>query len=216
MRIIYEDDALVVIDKPAGLVVHPGPGIREPTLIDRLEETRPELKGIERSGLVHRLDKGTSGLVMVAKTADAKAALSAQFATRQIRKKYQALVEGIPKEREASIDAPITRHHADRTKMTVRPDGKASETRYRVERVIGDRALLSVYPKTGRTHQIRVHLAALGHPIVGDATYGTADSQLKRPFLHAAGLELDHPATGERLVFESPLPPELMEVLSDA
>lgn len=213
MKVIYEDDALVVIDKPAGLVVHPGAGTTEPTLIDLLEAERPELKGLERSGLVHRLDKGTSGVLVVAKTPEAKATLSQQFADRKVQKRYQALVDGIPEQAEATIEAPITRHHADRTKMTVRPDGKAAETRYRVTRQVGKRALLDVYPKTGRTHQIRVHLAALGTPITGDATYGTAHSQLDRPFLHAAGLELTHPVTGERTVFESPLPPELEDYL---
>jgi 23S rRNA pseudouridine1911/1915/1917 synthase len=128
-------------------------------------------------------------------------------------KRYQALTEGIPTERSAKIDAPITRHHADRTRMTVRPDGKASETDYEIVRTIGNRALLDVHPKTGRTHQIRVHLAALGTPIVGDAIYGTADPTLNRPFLHAAGLELLHPTTGEPLRFESPLPPELEKFL---
>jgi 23S rRNA pseudouridine1911/1915/1917 synthase len=213
MKVIYEDETLVVIDKPAGLVVHPGAGTTEPTLIDLLEDERPELQGLERSGLVHRLDKGTSGIVVIAKTPAAKAALSAQFADRKVQKRYQALVDGVPGESEATIDAPITRHHADRTRMTVRPDGKAAETRYQIDRVVGGRALLDVYPKTGRTHQIRVHLAALGTPITGDATYGTANPDLDRPFLHAAGLELEHPVSGQRAEFTAPLPPELTDFL---
>lgn len=214
-RIIHQDATLLAVDKPAGLTVHPGAGTAPgSTLTERVAADHPEVAGLERSGLVHRLDKGTSGVVVIARTPEAIAALSKQFAKRVVTKRYQALVGGRPEPAAAVLDAPITRHHADRLRMTVRPDGRAAETRYETVRTFGARAtLLDVWPKTGRTHQIRVHLAALGHPIIGDATYGSGDPLLGRPFLHAAELQLTHPETGETLTLTAPLPPELLSYL---
>ena len=214
MKVLYEDNALLAVDKPAGLTVHPGAGTRGETVIEQLAAEHPALAKVERSGLVHRLDKGTSGVLLLAKTDAAKAALGKQFADRLTKKRYVALVVGVPERVEAVIDAPITRHHAARKKMTGRPDGRAAETRYVVTKTFGTKyALLDVWPTTGRTHQIRVHLAALGHPIVGDPTYGTTADGLDRPFLHAAELQLDHPETGERLTVAAPLPAELSKFI---
>lgn len=214
-QIIHQDDAVIAVNKPAGLTVHPGAGTPPgSTLIERVTADHPELGELERCGLVHRLDKGTSGVVLIARTAEATAALSQQFADRKVSKRYQALVTGIPHPAAAVLDAPITRHHADRLKMTVRPDGRPAETRYQAARTFGDRAaLLDVWPKTGRTHQIRVHLASLGHPIIGDETYGTAEPALSRPFLHAAELTVAHPQSDEPLTVTAPLPPELLAYL---
>lgn len=211
--IVYEDDSLLVVDKPAGLVVHPGAGTKGETLTEQLLNDFPALRELPRHGLVHRLDKGTSGVLLLAKTATAATALGHQFADRSVKKRYRALVRGIPAEPTGVIDAPITRHHADRKKMAVRPDGRPAETRYRVVRRLTDAALLDVFPSTGRTHQIRVHLAALGHPVVGDATYGSPNPELGRPFLHAAELTVSHPSTGRSMTFTAPLPEELTNFL---
>lgn len=209
----YEDDDLAVISKPAGVVVHPGNGNKTDTLTQLLTKRWPELTKRERSGLLHRLDKNTSGLLLIAKTSAAADALNEQFADRTITKRYAALVVGVPKEAKGIIDAPITRHHADRKKMTVRPDGKPSKTTYSVVDRIGKYALLNVWIETGRTHQIRVHLAALGHPIVGDAEYGEVDLRLGRQFLHAIELRFWHPTTGKEVVITDELAGDLQEFL---
>ncbi len=205
----YEDDDLAVIGKPAGLTVHPGAGRPTGTLLDWLDTAVPATRRLERHGLVHRLDRDTSGLLIIAKTDAAARDLSAQFQDRRVRKWYRALVEGTPAKPAAEIDAPIARHHADRKRYAVRPDGKPASTTYRTVRAYPGRTLLEVEPKTGRTHQIRVHLAALRHPIVGDAVYGTADPGLGRQFLHAAKLRFIHPRTKRSLTVEDPLPDDL-------
>ncbi len=205
----YEDDDLAVISKPAGLTVHPGAGRPSGTLLDWLADRLPATQRLDRHGLVHRLDRDTSGLLIIAKTDAAARHLAAQFKDRRVGKRYLALVEGTPKQRTAEIDAPIARHHADRKRFAVRPDGRAAVTVYRVQETADGRALLEVEPRTGRTHQIRVHLAALGHPVVGDRTYGTSAAGLDRHFLHASRLRFTHPRTGKAVEVEDPLPEEL-------
>ena len=209
LPIRFEDDTVLVISKPAGLVVHPGAGAHERTLLDDLRELRPELEKVERLGLVHRLDKDTSGLLVVAKTDAAKTKLSRAFANRQVHKRYRAGVRGIPTPMTGVIEAPITRHHADRKKMAVRPDGKAAVTKYAVVKTGRNAAMLDVWIESGRTHQIRVHLSALGTPVIGDATYGMPEGELGRQFLHAVELEFPHPETGESVRVFDELPPEL-------
>lgn len=214
---VYEDDALIVVDKPAGMPVHPGAGRPDSTLVNALlgMDKRLSQAGGDalRPGIVHRLDKDTSGLLMVAKTDAAHAALSEQLRARTAEKVYLALVAGTPRPARAAIDAPIGRDPYDRKKMAILDGGRDALTRYAVLRSGGGRSLVEIRPKTGRTHQIRVHLAAIGHPVVGDALYGAADAELGRHFLHAARLGFDHPTTGERVSFESALPSELRAVL---
>ncbi len=213
-EIRYQDAELLVISKPAGWVVHPGAGSHQHQLTDYLAKRFPKTADLERQGIVHRLDKDTSGLLMVARTARAKAALSEQLAQRQVMKKYLALVDGLPQPAQGKIDAPITRHHADRTKMAVRPDGKPAVTTYRVIQTYGQRALLELGLQTGRTHQLRVHLAALGYPITGDAIYGRAEPALGRQFLHATRLTFHHPKTATLVSVDDPLPPDLQAFLT--
>ena len=230
LRIVYEDSRILVVDKPAGLVVHPGAGSVAGTLVNALLHHVRDLSGIGgvlRPGIVHRLDRGTSGLMVVAKDDEAHRALAGQFADRGVEKEYLALVLGAPSRREGTIDAAIGRHPVDRKRMSVRPKGgRAARSTYRVVEVFAGAALLRVRIHTGRTHQIRVHLASLGHPVAGDATYGgtrvapsrgaaarEALATLDRPALHAARLAFDHPGTGERLVFESPVPADIRGVV---
>jgi 23S rRNA pseudouridine1911/1915/1917 synthase len=230
LRIVHEDLHLVVVDKPAGLVVHPGAGAPSGTLVNALLHRLRDLSGIGgvlRPGIVHRLDRGTSGLLVVAKDDETHRALARQFAARTVEKEYLALVLGVPARREGVIDAAIGRHPVDRKRMAVRPDrGRTARSSFRVVEALDGAALLSVRIHTGRTHQIRVHLASLGHPVAGDATYGGARppasrrpasraalQALRRPALHAARLGFDHPATGERVSFQSPLPPDIQAVL---
>ena len=212
------------MDKPAGLVVHPGPGHASGTLVNGLLHRFPELAGVgeaSRPGIVHRLDAGSSGLLVVARTADAVASLTRQFADRTAGRRYDAVVWGHPEAPHGIIDAPIGRDPADPLKMAVVVDGKPAQTEYEVvERYDAPATLarLTCRLATGRTHQIRVHLAAVGHPLVGDPTYGDRRTTLglTRPFLHAAELSFDHPVTGERLTFTSPLPTDLAEFLAAA
>ena len=217
ITVVHEDEALMVVDKPAGMAVHPGAGRPDSTLVNALlgMDKRLSRAGGEalRPGIVHRLDKDTSGLMMVAKTDAAHAALSEQLRARTVEKVYLALVSGEPREARAAIDAPIGRDPNDRRKMAVTEDGREALTRYRVLSSVGGRTLVEVRPKTGRTHQIRVHFAAIGHPIIGDALYGTADARLGRHFLHAARLGFAHPNGGGWVRFESALPGELEGVL---
>src|SRR5512136_3097590 len=212
LSIVYEDDDVVVIDKPAGLVVHPAAGHDRGTLVNALLGHVPDLEGIGgevRPGIVHRLDKDTSGLIVAAKNDRALQFLQEQFKARTIKKMYLALVEGIVEPREGIIDAPIGRSHAERKKMAVTREGRSARTRYRVRRVYRqpDLSLVEAYPETGRTHQIRVHFAWLKHPLVGDEMYGRQKPivPIERHFLHAASLTLTLP-NGETHAFSSKLP----------
>ena len=220
-EVVFADDDLIVVDKPAGLVVHPGAGNPAGTLVQGLLARFPEVAVVgdpQRPGIVHRLDKGTSGLLLVARSPVAYAALVAQLAEHQVSRGYQALVWGELDADRGLVDAPIGRSARTRTRMTVSATGKQARTRYEVLATYHDPVVVSRLEcrlETGRTHQIRVHLAAIDHPVVGDARYGGARASLVvgRPWLHAAALELAHPVSGEPLSFHSALPPELTEVL---
>jgi 23S rRNA pseudouridine1911/1915/1917 synthase len=223
LTVVHEDAAVVVVDKPAGLVVHPGAGHSSGTLVNALLDRFPELAEVgdpARPGIVHRLDRDTSGLLVVARTPAAYDALVGALAAHEVERRYQALVWGIPESARGVVDAPVGRSTRVRTRMAVREGGKPARTAYHVEEAFPAEgvALLTCTLETGRTHQIRVHLAAIGHPVVGDLVYGSARARstlwLDRPFLHAGHLAFAHPATGELVVFESPLPPELASVLA--
>ena len=230
LTILYEDADLIVIDKPAGMVVHPAPGNPDRTLVNALiAHCGASLSGIggeRRPGIVHRLDKDTSGLLVAAKNDAAHQALSADFAARRIERRYLAVAWGMPKAREGEIEGAIGRHPVDRKRMAVvARGGKPALTRYRVLEALGTAAcLVECRLATGRTHQIRVHLAAIGHPLLGDPVYGreTAERRarltpagrealagFRRQALHAASLGFRHPRTGDWLAFESPLPADL-------
>jgi 23S rRNA pseudouridine1911/1915/1917 synthase len=220
LRVVFEDAQLLVIDKPAGLVVHPGAGRSSGTLVNALLFHVKDLSGVGgvlRPGIVHRLDRGTSGLMVVAKNDAAHRALSAQFASRSVEKEYLALVLGVPKRKAGEIDAAIGRDPVRRRRMSVRaPRGREARSRYEVVEGFAAAALLRVRIFTGRTHQVRVHLASIGHPIAGDATYGgrrVALPGLERPALHAARLAFAHPTTGARMEFTSPLPEDLLAAI---
>ena len=216
VSVVYQDDSVVVIDKPAGLAVHPGPGHPDMTLVNALLAMCPDIKGIGgeiRPGIVHRLDKDTSGLMMVAKTHQAHNDLSSQIKDRQVIKGYMALVEGTPKRIEGKVDAPVGRHPRRRTRMAVVVGGKEARTNYKVIEYLPDHSLVELYLETGRTHQIRVHMAHLGHPLVGDTTYGHSNRLLHRHFLHAFHLEFKHPVTGEPLDFKIDLPADLTQAI---
>ena len=217
--IVYEDDDVVVIDKPAGLVVHPAAGHDHGTLVNALLGHIPDLEGIggeARPGIVHRLDKDTSGLIIAAKNDRALHHLQQQFKSRTVKKMYLALVEGLVEPREGIVDAPIGRSKTQRKKMAVTQDGRPARTRYRVRRIYRepDLSLVEAYPETGRTHQIRVHFAWLKHPLVGDELYGRQRPivSMERHFLHAAALTLTLP-NGETRTFTSDLPDDLQRVL---
>jgi len=212
VTVVYQDESVVVIDKPAGLAVHPGPGHPDMTLVNALLAMCPDIQGIGgeiRPGIVHRLDKDTSGLMMVAKTHQAHNDLSAQIKARQVTKGYLALVEGSLKSTEGEVDAPVGRHPRRRTRMAVVVGGKEARTNYKVRQELRGHSLVELYLETGRTHQIRVHMAHLGHPLVGDTTYGHASHLVDRHFLHAFHLGFKHPITGEPLDFKIDLPPDL-------
>lgn len=220
-RVVHVDDDVIVVDKPAGLVVHPGAGNPDGTLANGLLHQFPELADVGdpmRPGIVHRLDAGSSGLLVVARTNDAVDALIAQFATHTAGRRYDAVVWGHPDAPHGIIDAPIGRDPSDPLRMAVVVDGKTARTEYQVlDRFVapGKLARLSCVLQTGRTHQIRVHLAAVGHPLVGDPTYGDRRTTfgLGRPFLHAAELSFGHPVSGERLTFTSELSSDLAAFL---
>ncbi|HXX59235.1 MAG TPA: RluA family pseudouridine synthase [Dehalococcoidales bacterium] len=214
--VIYEDDDVLVVDKPAGLTVHPAPGHKTGTLVNAVMSHLIELEDEDdRPGIVHRLDKDTSGVMVIAKNTVALAKLSEQFKSHTITKVYIALVQGHLTPEQGIIEAHIGRDTGDRKKMAIADEnrGREARTRYRVLKYIGNYSLLEVKPETGRTHQIRVHLAAIGHPVVGDATYGIKNQVLARQFLHAQRLGFYHPATGEYKEFTLELPPDLKETL---
>ena len=221
VAVVFADDDVAVVDKAAGVVVHPGAGQAGGTLAAGLVARWPELAGVgepDRPGIVHRLDKGTSGLMLVARTRVAHAALSAQLERREVERRYLAVVWGTVEAPAGLVDAPVGRAERDPTRMSVSARGRQARTRYEVlERFTEPAAATFVECRleTGRTHQIRVHLAAIGHPVLGDARYGGGRSArlAPRPFLHAHRLAFDHPITGERLVFSSELPDDLREVL---
>jgi len=230
ITIVYQDAHLLVVDKPAGLVVHPGAGRQTGTLVNALLHHVRDLSGVGgvlRPGIVHRLDKGTSGLLVIAKDDGAHRALARQFAERCVEKEYLAIVLGVPTPRRGTVEAPIGRHPVQRKRMSVRAQGgRAARSAYEVVEAFDGAALVRVRIHTGRTHQIRVHLASKGHPVVGDKTYGggraaparrsasrDALSRLGRPALHAAQLAFQHPASGSKVSFESPLPADLEKLL---
>lgn len=216
IAVVYQDTDLVVIDKPAGLSVHPGPGHPDRTLVNGLLALCPDIQGIGgeiRPGIVHRLDKDTSGLMIAAKTQTAHNRLSRQIKDREVRKGYLALVEGVPSPESGIIDVPIGRDPRRRTRMAVVPEGRESRTGYRLIERAGAYSLLELQLHTGRTHQARVHLAWLGHPLLGDGVYGRRSPLLPRHFLHAHQLGFAHPATDEALEFRSQLPPDLLAAL---
>jgi 23S rRNA pseudouridine1911/1915/1917 synthase len=220
LDIIYEDEDLLVINKAAGMVVHPAPGHLDDTLVNAVLAYCPELLGVEglRPGIVHRLDRDTSGLIIVAKNARTQAALIEQMKQHEIVKRYQALVEGIVSVDSGSIDAPIGRDPRHRQQMAVTATGsREARTHFRVLERFHRHTLLLLQLETGRTHQIRVHLKAIGHPVVGDSVYGSGNTRgshsLKRQFLHAFQLIFTHPSTGQLLELEAPLPEDLKVVL---
>lgn len=216
LDIVYEDDALAVIDKPAGLVVHPAPGHHGDTVADALRargDTWSLLGGDERAGIVHRLDRDTSGLLVVARTESAHRALAEQLRDRTLVREYWALVHGGFREDTGTIDAPVARDPRDRKRMAVVDHGRAAVTDFEVIERLGDVSVVRVRLRTGRTHQIRVHFAYIQRPVVGDAVYGRADRTLPRPALHASRLSFVHPSTGVTCSFESPIPDELQSYL---
>ena len=218
--VLYEDDDLLVIDKPAGLPVHPAPGHPEHTLVNALLgylAHPPDTGDPLRPGIVHRLDMDTSGVMLVAKNRIAQANLADQFKSRSVTKLYLVLVRGKLTPERGAIEAPIGRDPRNHKRMAIAPEGRgrAARTRYRVIRYVGDNSLLGVTLETGRTHQIRVHLAAIGHPVLGDATYGVPSAHLMRQFLHASRLGFRLPSSGEYVEFESELPADLSQALAN-
>ena len=220
---VYEDDALLVINKPAGLVVHPGSGNWQGTLLNALLHHAPQLEVVPRAGIVHRLDKDTSGLLVVAKTLVAQTALVRQLQSRSVKREYLALVWGELRH-GGKVDAPIGRHPTQRVKMAVVEDGKSATTHYQVEESFPSCSLLRCRLETGRTHQIRVHLAHIGHPLVGDSVYLKGAQkcipQLRgllhgfpRQALHATRLALEHPVTGEMMEWEAGMPQDMQQLL---
>lgn len=223
LEIVFEDEALLVINKPAGMVVHPAHGQEAGTLVNALLARYPDLEAMTRSdaeasarpGIVHRLDRDTSGLIIVARTPAALHRLRRQFKSRTVEKTYLALVFGRPEKPAGLIDVPLGRDPRHRQKFAPRPDGKAARTYYRLREDFGQHSLLEIGLETGRTHQIRVHLAWLGCPVVGDTVYGRKKNpfDLERQFLHAWRLRFTHPRSEERVALEAPLGEELQAVL---
>ena len=233
LDIVYQDEAIVVVDKAAGMVVHPAPGHRTGTLVNALLWHVRDLSGVGgrlRPGVVHRLDRDTSGLLVVAKTDAAHLALSDALSRRRVKRLYRAAAWGHLSESPLTIDAPVARHPKDRKRMAVVEGGRAARSRVRVRERWQRADLLDVALHTGRTHQIRVHLAHVGHPVVGDAVYGAGRERgmggrgrgwalelarrVRRQFLHAAELSFEHPVSGEAMRFRAPLPSDLADVAS--
>lgn len=217
VTVLYEDNNLVVIDKPAGLVVHPSPGHTSHTLVNAILARCPDIKGFEdmRPGIVHRLDRDTSGVMVIAKNPQVQRFLMEQFRSRSVLKVYLVLVKGRLSPPQGMIEAPLGRDPADRKRMAVVSGGRPATTSYKVREYLGDYTLLEVVPQTGRTHQIRVHLAAIGHPVVGDAVYGVKSSLLKRQFVHAYRLGFCLPGDGGYREFVSELPADLQHVINE-
>jgi 23S rRNA pseudouridine1911/1915/1917 synthase len=215
LKIVHEDASLIVLDKPAGLVVHPGAGQPDRTLLNALLAHSPRLAGVPRAGIVHRLDKDTSGLLVVAKTVEAQVSLVKQLAERTMRRVYLALVQGDPPA-SGTIDAPVGRDTRARTRMAVTHRGKPARTAYRVLERFGHAALVECRLETGRTHQIRVHFQHIRHPLVGDNVYrrGTRHgTEFPRQALHATELSLVHPQTGKTMTWHAPLPADMKKLL---
>lgn len=213
LEIVFEDDDLLVVNKPAGMITHPAHGASDGTLVNALLAHVPSLPGERvRAGLIHRLDRDTSGLLAIAKTPEALATLGRAMNKRYIRREYLALVRGIPADPEGTIDGPIGRDPANRLRFAIRADGRPAITHYTVRERLHNAAELRLRLETGRTHQIRVHLAAIGHPVINDPLYGRVDHRFSLPgqALHAWRLELKHPRTKERLTFEVPPPREYL------
>jgi 23S rRNA pseudouridine1911/1915/1917 synthase len=209
-----EDEHLLVVDKPAGIVVHPAPGHASGTLVHGLVGRVAGGDVPERPGIVHRLDRDTSGLLVVARSEEAYRGLRNLVRRRELERRYKALVRGRPQSWRGRIEAPIGRDRHEPTRMSLDTDTpRDAVTHFEVERLLDRHALLDVRLETGRTHQIRVHLAAIGLPVVGDPVYGVPDPDLKRQFLHAWRLAFPHPVTGERVAVESPLPADLQSAL---
>ena len=221
LNIVFEDDNLIVIDKPAGLVVHPGAGNWTGTLQNALLYHAAELDRVPRAGIVHRLDKDTSGLMVVARTLEAQTDLVRQLQARTVKRYYYALVRG-NLERGGTVDRPIGRHPTQRTKMAVVQNGKPARTHYRIVERFIDCTLVECALETGRTHQIRVHMAAIGHPLVGDPVYGLGTSRVPigpafpRQALHARRLGLVHPVSGKSMLWKSDLPEDMAELIETA
>lgn len=228
IEVVYEDEDLIVINKPAGLVIHPGAGQKDRTLLNALLHSYPELQQLPRAGIVHRLDKETSGLLVVARTLEAHSKLVKALATHQVKREYVAIVNGVMTA-GGTIDAPIGRHKTKRTHMAVIASGKPAITHYRVIQKFPAHTLVQLNLETGRTHQIRVHLAHINYPIVGDPVYGgrlkipahatpalqKALKNFKRQALHARKLGLKHPRTGKFMEWEAPLPGDIRNLLAE-
>ena len=229
LNIVFEDDHLLVVDKPAGLVVHPAAGNFDGTLVNALlHHCTGKLSGIggvARPGIVHRIDKDTSGLLVVAKTDVAHEGLAKQFAAHSIGRRYLAIVNGVPKASHGTVDAALARSSANRKKIAIVESGrgKRATTHWKRLEILEDAALVECRLETGRTHQVRVHMASIGHPLVGDPVYGRSgrthgkilkELQFQRQALHAAALEFVHPATKRRLSFSSPMPPDMQELFN--
>ena len=216
ISVVYQDEQIIVLDKPAGLSVHPGPGHPDGTLVNALLARCPDIRGIGgaiRPGIVHRLDKDTSGLMVVAKTDLAHQGLSQQIKARQFTKGYLAVATGVLTPSQGIIEAPIARDPRNRKRMAVVTGGRAARTLYRVMNSYQGCQLVEVYLESGRTHQIRVHLADLGHPLLGDRLYGRGSQLVQRHFLHAHHLGFAHPRTGEPVEFRCELPTDLQQAL---
>jgi 23S rRNA pseudouridine1911/1915/1917 synthase len=215
LRIAYEDEHLLVVDKPAGVVVHPAPGHATGTLVHGLLDELGGGDEPERPGIVHRLDRDTSGLLVVARTDEAYRGLQDLIRAREVERRYKALVRGRPQSQRGRIEAPIGRDRHEPTRMSLDTDNpRDAVTHFEVEDLLDGHALLDVRLETGRTHQIRVHLAAIDLPVVGDTVYGVRDPELRRQFLHAWRLAFTHPVTGEEIEVESPLPEDLQAALA--
>ncbi len=216
--VLHRDDWLLVVEKPPGLVVHPAPGVHDPTLVDQLGGQLGGGEDAERPGIVHRLDRDTSGLLVVARTSEAHRDLAEQVRARQMERTYTALVEGRLESRTGTVDAPLGRDHRSPARVSVGGRSpREARTHFEVRELLGGDSLLQVRLETGRTHQIRVHFEAIGHSICGDPTYGSSGRHgLRRQFLHATKLRFRHPGSGETVAFESKLPDDLAQALAVA